>query len=229
MTLAPAHTLAEGLVQVLTEWIRYALHTAVPGIVESYNPATRRARVRFALEAVMDNRECVEKAPAVDVPVLMPIGGAGGLHLSLSKGDNVWLMFSERGLENWKRKFERSEPFPARMFSEADAVALPGFGPGSGFLPATNEGVSVQTTDGSTSVVVSGNTVTITVPEGGQVNIGGAGGKRLLTEDFLASFNDHTHGTRVLNMLNNGPTDGVVAGDRVLASGSNVTQKARGV
>ena len=190
MAVSRDKTPAEGIDRVLSEWIRNAIHTALPGIVDEFNLATRRARVRIAIEALRFDGECFERAPLLDVPVIFPAGAGGMILIQLQRGDSVWVMFSERGLQTWKETFKLSPPNPQHLFAVSDAVALPGFGPHSAVTPAANDGVCVQSKDATVSVCIraDGN-IDLNVADGKRVNIGGSMGKRLVTEDFLTSYN----------------------------------------
>lgn len=57
------------------------------------------------------------------------------------------LLFSERGLEQFKKTFMLSDPDHGFLFDEKDAVAMPGFG-ALRITPAT-DGLTVQTEDGT--------------------------------------------------------------------------------
>ena len=186
-------SVSEGLFAFLNEWLRTAIHTATPGIIETFDPTSRRAEIRFALEAVLRDETCIEKSPMLDVPILMPVGAGGGMYISLAKGDPVWVMFSERGIQRFKESYTRSEPYPRRLFDESDAVAIPGFGAATGYTPKTETGICMQDQTGDTCIKIENGEVTITVGSGKHIYIGDEGGRTLLTSDFLRKFNQHTH------------------------------------
>lgn len=193
MALSRNRTPAEALETVLDEWGRANFHTAMPGIIESVNMNTRRARVKFALEAVSYDGTCFERAPLLDVPIIYPAGSGGIIIVHLAAGDSVWVMFSERGLQTWKESFDVSEPMPHRVFSQSDAVALAGFGPHGTVTPRANQGISIQTLTGNVSIRVDTNGITLDVPSGVDIKLGAAAIKRLLTDSFIDAFNMHTH------------------------------------
>ena len=212
-------SLSTALQFILGQWSRAALHTAFPGIIEEYNAETRRARVRMALRQVLTDGTESEKAPAVNVPVIFPAGGGFSLELPLAAGDCVWLMVSERGLSEFKTLFDLATPDTSRYFSEADVVAIAGFGP-LAITPATTTGAALQSVDGLHSVrieedrveVHSGSEsvifreaevviqcsgdVKINVPSASNVYLGGETGQELATKAFVsAQYNIHTHST----------------------------------
>ena len=65
------------------------------------------------------------RAPLWDVPVLWPGGGGFIFTSGLARGDQVWLSFSERGLDLWKQDWALADPPPFTMFEMRDAVAHP--------------------------------------------------------------------------------------------------------
>ena len=144
--------------QVLPFAIREHLkqvHTALPGIVTAYAPATRRAQVQIAINKLIGSRfehESVPRPVLQNVPVVTPGGGGYLVHVPLEAGDPVMLIFSERGLDAFKATFERSDPPIGAMFSERDAVCFPGFGALEIETPA--DGISIQAEDGSSYVEV---------------------------------------------------------------------------
>lgn len=105
---------------------------AVPGVVESFDGRALRARVRPALDRLVDG--AAREQPAIlDVPVMYPSGGGALVAFPLSAGDDVLLLFSQRGLTDWKARLSsgraraRSLPDRGVFLRMSDAVALPGF------------------------------------------------------------------------------------------------------
>ena len=198
--------------RVLRKWSRSVLHTARPGIIETYDPEKKRARVRAALYTVLSGEvpgelgETLEGAVSVNVPVIFPAGGGLGMTFPLREGDAIMLFFSERGLTEFKKTYELSMPDRTRFFSESDAVAYAGFG-ALEITPASDVGATLQTEDGQTfvevepelirlkhldtEVTVESDNVTIVAD---RVNVGGRSGKRLINEELRTLFNTHTHG-----------------------------------
>jgi len=222
---------------VLSQWSK-GLHTCVPGLIETYDAASRRARVKFALKQVRTDGSEVAKAPIVDVPVVFPSGGGFTMTFPMAEGDPVMLLFSERGITAFKKTFDQATPTEGQYHQEADAVALPGFGPLS-LTPADMQGAAWQTEDGDKSVrlkeggveIHAGDTnilvrddgdVVINVGSANKVHLGGESGDELATKTFVRDrFNTHIHQTPV------GPTaiPTVVA---PLTPGSDVTKKTKG-
>ncbi len=126
------------------------LYTCMPGIVESYDAETRRAVVKGALRVVTTNKEEVEREAIHNVPVMFPSGGGFTMTFPLERGDPVLLLYSQRGLANWKKTLGVAAPDTIGFFSEKDAFAIPGFGPTQGelehMIAIESDGFHIRTT-----------------------------------------------------------------------------------
>ena len=146
--------------KVLFEWSKNSLHTAMPGVVDSYDATTRRARVRPALRLVMtgarpgEDGEMMERALAVNVPVMWSSSGGFAGMMPLNPGDRGMLLFSERGMTEFKTTGTIATPDKSRFFSESDGVFYPcDFGIEAA-TPASATAAVIQTLDGTRSMLV---------------------------------------------------------------------------
>lgn len=120
------------------------LHTALPGRVERYDPATQRADVqplirRRVPKAGTDRREWVyEDLPLIpSVRVIHPRGGGAFVHLPIAPGDFVLLVFCETGIGHWEAgNGDMSDAGDERRHHLAHAVAIPGFYPAAKNIPS---------------------------------------------------------------------------------------------
>ena len=149
---------------------RTAIRTCEPGEVELFDPSTRRAQVKFTLDRLQADGTRISRSPVLDVPVLLPSTKEFAITLPLLRGDPVWIMFSQRGLEDWKREYKRSAPTVGNLFSTTDAIAIPGFG-SIELIPANEHALCIQTNDGNTSIQVENNRVRIFTGKGRRVDI----------------------------------------------------------
>ena len=154
--------------------------TSMPGIVEEYDAATRRALVRPCIEACLDDGLTVPRRAIADVPVIAPSCGGVTVTYCLSAGDAVWLSFSMRGIAAFKAEFLDAPATLTSFFSATDAVCFPGFGPPpteADFAPSSAEshgfssGVSLQSVDGAVHVSVSPEAVRVRAGEDAEVNV----------------------------------------------------------
>ena len=158
-------TLSTTLEKVLHEWTKENIHTCMPGIIDTYDQPKRRANVRPALMLVMagefpgEDGESMERALAVNVPVLWTATSEYSMHGPLKPGDRGLLAFSERGIAAFKESGQLATPEKARYFDQADAVFYPGDFGHPPLTPATTTGMCMQTHDGRRSVRVENDRV----------------------------------------------------------------------
>ena len=143
-----------------TETIRKAfrslmqnVNTCLPGEVQMYDPATRRARVVTAVQKSVRG-SYINDPPIVDVPVIMPHASGYGIYPPIHAGDLVMVVFSQRGIGTFKRRLASGSP-PDRVgfFSFQDAIAIPGWGPAT-VTPVAPEALVVQKDDGTIYISV---------------------------------------------------------------------------
>jgi hypothetical protein len=95
------------------------VHTSIPAKVRSYNAPLQQC----ALEPVI-----VGMPPLEDVPVLWPRGGGYFVHLPLTAGDHVLVVFCEQDFGPWRLSGSAMAPALLRRHG-LFAYALPGAAP----------------------------------------------------------------------------------------------------
>lgn len=102
------------------------IHTSMPGTIVSYNPQTMTATVQPALQVfhtkIDGTTEPVTMATISDVPVHFPGGGGHVLTFPVRQGDDCWLVFSERSIDNWFQHGGVQQPSDHRMHDINDPV-----------------------------------------------------------------------------------------------------------
>ena len=97
-----------------------------PGTIVSYDPATATATVQPDLQILMQDESTQPKAPIHGVPVLWPGIGNYTFRGDLAAGTQVWLLWSQSGLEHWKAAgMGAARPGDGPFFQYADAICLP--------------------------------------------------------------------------------------------------------
>ncbi len=120
------------------------LHTAMPARVERYDSANQRADVKpVFLRVFLDedgNEQTYEYPIVTDVPVHFPRGGGAFIHLPISVGDLVLLVFAQRSLDRYLETDGKQiiDTQDARRHHISDAVAFAG-------LATSKNKVSVST------------------------------------------------------------------------------------
>ena len=135
-----------------------SVFTCIPGVVHEFDAASARAVVQPAIDGMEDGLQ-VPHPPLLDVPVIYPSGGSYMVTFPLIAGDGVLLLFSQRGITDFKDRLRQGEdvansrPDPNVYFRVQDAVALPGFVAGD--------------------VNVSSDAIDVRVPDSGALKING--------------------------------------------------------
>ena len=146
---------------LIEQWVRHNVNTCLPGMVDSYDPTTKRARIQLALEtriaglpALQDGtpavQERLEKKPLLlNVPLRQTSTGNHMMHHQIDKDDVVLVMFSQRGIDRFKQNWgEISAPDRGMFFNYRDAFAIP-WGD-ENIQPVSDQGVTIQSRDRDT-------------------------------------------------------------------------------
>ena len=200
-----------GNVDIIDSWIGKIieskllnLHTALPGIVESFDADKQLAKVSPAITRVLINGETLEISPIIEVPVVFSSGGGFSITTPVSSGDDCLLIFCERSIDNWKYFGGVKRPHDGRMHNYTDAIAIVGARNQLDKLSdfSTNS-VEIRNNSGLTKVSVSEDSVYIKASIGGMtINSDGSilfdnGATVTPTGDFVSStgisLSFHTH------------------------------------
>lgn len=111
-----------------------ALHTSMPGRVESYDASTQKATVKPLIQNVeipLQGEEIVDILPILhDVPVIFPRSGGFFISFAIQPGDLVLLVFAERSIDVWVHgQGDDVNPVDTRRHDLSDAVCIPGLYP----------------------------------------------------------------------------------------------------
>ena len=171
--------------------------TALPGIVQSFNPAKCTAVVQPAIEGTTRDGSGVLAQVSLpvltDVPVIFPGAGGVTLTLPLAEGDEVELRFQSRCIDQWFSAGGVQRAGSNRKHDLSDAVAYPGLRSLPRVLTNISTTVAQLRSDhGSTFVSLD--------PAGKAVEIAAAGGIKLVgpvtvTGPIMASGDISSNGT----------------------------------
>lgn len=120
------------LADVLRQSIEHrlaGLHVCLPGEIVSYDAATQTASVRPTIKQVVrsfDGEEVTAYPTIPSVPVAHPRAGDWFVHMPLTPGDTVILVFGERSLDQWRLLGGVQDPLDLRKHDLSDAIAIPG-------------------------------------------------------------------------------------------------------
>ena len=100
------------------------LHTALPGIIQSYDNGTKRGTVQLLPRRLhLDQNVAIPQL--VDVPIQQPSAGRLYLGFEPRPGDEVLVIFAEREIGSAKRTGAEYNLANARMHNLSDGLAIP--------------------------------------------------------------------------------------------------------
>lgn len=137
------------------------LHTCLPGIIKSFDPAKQTAKVQPAIKRLFTETGFVDLPECVDCPVQFPAGGNFVLTFPVTAGDECLLVFSERAIDFWWDRGGTQEPSEYRLHDLSDGFALVGVSSKPRFLsPGVNtSAVELRTRDGALVLQMDGTTI----------------------------------------------------------------------
>ncbi|PQL06100.1 Gp138 family membrane-puncturing spike protein [Pantoea ananatis] len=146
------------------------LRVSLPGIVQSFDPATCTCTIQPAIAGQgVDEKGQLQSAPLpllTDVPVIFPRGGGCTITFPVKAGDECLVIFSDRCIDFWWQNGGVQEPVDPRQHDLSDAFAI--VGPQSQaqkISGISTTSVQVRTDDGSSFIeLMQGGNVNITTP-----------------------------------------------------------------
>jgi len=146
------------------------LRVSLPGIVQSFDPATCTCTVQPAIACQgVDAKGQIQSAALpllTDVPVIFPRGGGCTITFPVKAGDECLVVFSDRCIDFWWQNGGVQEPVDPRQHDLSDAFAF--VGPQSQaqkISGISTTSVQVRTDDGSSFIeLMQGGNVNITTP-----------------------------------------------------------------
>lgn len=161
---------------VLLGW-QAGLYTAMPAIIDSFDPAAETCAAVVTVQARVTDRNGVESwvtlPKLVDVPVVFPGGGGYTLTFPVEQGDEALIVFASRCIDNWWVSGEVQTQADLRMHDLSDGFAF--IGPRSrprALTPGVKtSGAQLRSDDGATYIeLADGNLVNIKAPGGIDLN-----------------------------------------------------------
>ncbi len=154
-------TIKQGVLAALKD-----LHTAMPGIVESFDATTQLATIQPAIRRIFITRDGDTEilTPSdlpllINVPVVFPRGGGFSLTFPVEKGDECLLVFCERSIDNWHKTGKVKKPGARRFHSLSDATAFVGLSSVPNKIPNYDPiNVQLKKDDGSVFIRLNDDT-----------------------------------------------------------------------
>lgn len=203
----------EDVLRIFLRQDRLDMHTALPGVVQSYDPSKLTVTVQCAIQRQIAGVGPQSVPLLVDVPVVFTGGGGFLVTFPIVAGDECLVIFSERCIDSWWSQGGVQPVAEARMHDYSDGFAI--IGPRS--LPRVPSGgapmggfsvVTAATGAPLFTVTASGVTINGTLTVTGAATLDGIG------------FKAHQHG--------GGASDGGFPVGALAAGGTNVAGKTGG-
>ncbi|MDT6962901.1 Gp138 family membrane-puncturing spike protein [Cupriavidus sp. SZY C1] len=121
----------EVALRVAFHGLRADIWTAIPGIIQSFDPDEMTCRVQPAIKANVRQKDGAVVSVALpllgDCPVQFPSGGNCSLTFPVSPGDECLVVFSSRCIDAWWQSGGVQEQAEQRMHDLSDGFVLLGF------------------------------------------------------------------------------------------------------
>lgn len=172
MSLDHAASLRETMNTFLQSYFE-RIHTAIPGRIDAYDSATRKATVQPLVNHWFQNGDVSAKIPAIrEVPVMVMGNSAALIEVELSVGDGCLIIFAETGIGDFlnsdgKKVVDSDDP---ARFQLTDAICIPFLFPFSA-VPKPLSSLSLRK-DGSVSLK-AGSGAEISLSKAGKVAFDG--------------------------------------------------------
>jgi len=136
------------------------VYTALPAKVLSFNGHTVSCQVM--INRVNANGQEITIPPLVDVPAQFPHAGGFCITVPIKAGDEGLVVFSSRCIDGWYASGGQSKPLDNRINDLSDGFFIVGCNSVPNKIPDFyNDGVSMQTDDGSTYIRLTEGTIYI--------------------------------------------------------------------
>ena len=144
--------------------ISETMRVAIPGIVDSYDHVTQKAKIKVDIQELFEDGSSLEAPLITNVPVIMPASGGAFFSMPVKQGDYCLLIVCDRDISTWLLGGSNKKPSTYRRNSLTDTVAI------MGLRPFTKTANIPNNTD--VTIFYSGSTFSI--GSDGSVNINGS-------------------------------------------------------
>lgn len=129
------------------------LWTALPGIVQSFDPVAMTCQVQPAIQGKVRSEDgtitLVNLPMLLDCPVVFPHGGGCSLTFPIKQGDECLVVFSSRAIDLWWQSGGVQAPVEMRMHDLSDGFVLVGAYSQTKVLPnVSTQAVQLRSDDG---------------------------------------------------------------------------------
>lgn len=143
--------------------------TALPGIIQSFDPATMTCKVQPAIQAKFTaptgEQQWITLPLLTQVPVIFPAAGGYTLTFPIELGDECLVVFSSRCIDLWWLKGGIQLQNDIRMHHLSDGFVIPGARSQPRVIPnIATDAAELRNDSGDTKVRVKDNVITLVSP-----------------------------------------------------------------
>lgn len=169
----------EEVQRMIFEGQQSRIWTALPGIIESFDPAAQTCSVQPAINGTqrLPSGEVVEiKMPLLlDCPVVFPGGGGCTLTFPIKSGDECLVVFSSRCIDAWWQLGGIQGQAKVRMHSLSDGFVIPGSRSQPRAFGVSTETAQLRTDDGAAFVEIDPSSHKIKAQTSGDIEATASG------------------------------------------------------
>jgi len=131
------------------------LHTCLPGVVDSFDPATQLADIQPTIKRKTEE-EVVNLPLLTNVPVRFQKSADFSITFPITTGDEVLVIFAERSIDTWLEYGGIQNPFDFRKHDLSDAFAFPMMYSQKDVIPNFNaSNLEIRLNVGTGSIVIT--------------------------------------------------------------------------
>lgn len=146
-----------------------SMRVAVPGIIQSFDPAMQTVTVQPAIREKVINddmtQDWVNLPLLLDVPIVIPRAGGYAITLPIAPGDECLVVFADSCIDAWFGSGGIQNQMEKRRHDLSDGFAIIGVWSQPHKLPAySTTAVQIRTDDGSSYISLSSSGINIVAP-----------------------------------------------------------------
>ncbi|CQR71689.1 hypothetical protein SOV_04850 [Sporomusa ovata DSM 2662] len=149
------------------------LRVAMPGIIESYDPATQTATIQPAIREKVNingNQEWTNIPLLVDVPILFPRAGGYAITFPVSAGDECLVFFADCCYDAFWQSGGVQNQIDRRRHDLSDGLAIvTGISQPNKLSSVSSSGLQIRNDTGSAVIEIVGGNISI---NSGNISIG---------------------------------------------------------
>lgn len=137
-------------------------HTALPGVIDSFDPETQIAKVQPLIKRVLIDNIEKDLPVLINVPVVFQRAGGFNITFPVQQGDECLILFSERAIDTWLQSGGIQKPLDRRKHDLTDAIALLGlYNQTNVISDFNNSDLVLRSEDNSTKITISSDSIII--------------------------------------------------------------------